>query len=166
MLLLATRPQNYESLSLTNSTEFGQHSLSSSVELAGNQMNHIINTHKRPAVLAGAKPYANNVSSNFLANQIGGGLSNSKEKDGRGQEEKDWKLPYQSNNTILEDLKEEDISFATSNYRKDSNSRIHSQNESKSKIERQGSGNNSSEVGRESAPKSDLSGNANSKMSA
>ena len=159
MLLLATRPQNYESLSLTNSTEFGQHSLSSSVELIGGQANHILNSHNRSNILTGQKPNSTNVSSNFLANQM---RSSSKEKDGRPfQEDKDWKLPYQNNNTILEDLKEEDVSFALSNLQK-SNSRIYgsSQNDSKTKIDKQCSGtNNSSEAGRESQPKSDLSGN-------
>ena len=32
LLILKSRPQNYESLSLTNSTEFGQHSVGSSVD--------------------------------------------------------------------------------------------------------------------------------------
>ena len=31
--VLKSRPQNYESLSLTNSTEFGQHSIGSSVDI-------------------------------------------------------------------------------------------------------------------------------------
>ena len=91
-----------------------------------------------------------------------GARVNSKEKDGRPfLEEKDWKLPYNNNNTILEDLKEEDASFAYSNLQK-SNSRIHSQNDSKPNIERQGSRTNTSETGKDSAPKSDLSGNGNS----
>ena len=155
MLLLATRPQNYESLSLTNSTEFGQHSLQSSVELSGRGPNTVLQS-------SGAKPLPKlgpSTASNFLANQ-GAARSNSKEKDSKpGYEEKDWKLPFQ-NNTILEDLKEEDVSFAHSNHRLN-NSRIQSQNESKNKIERQASANNSSE-----AVRSELTDRVESKTSA
>ena len=99
LLQLATRPQNYESLSLTNSTEFGHHSISSSVEF-GNQPNTVLSSHKnmpsgKPSV---ANPY----------------ISTGKENE-RKPEQKDWRLPFQqSNNTIIEDLKEEDISFAHS----------------------------------------------------
>ena len=42
------------------------------------------------------------------------GRSNSKENGKSVQDEKDWKVPFH-NNTILEDLKEEDVSFAYSN---------------------------------------------------
>jgi len=154
MLLLATRPQNYESLSLTNSTEFGQHSLQSSVELSGRGPNNIILSS---SVQPLSKP-GMSIASNFLANHATG-QSGSKEKDTKpGYEEKDWKLPFQ-NHTILEDLKEEDVSFAYSNHRLN-NSRIQSQNESKNKIERQVSGNSSEAV------KSELTDRAESKTSA
>ena len=106
LLVLQSRPQKYESLSLTNSTDFGQHSVGSSIEVANLQGTGML-TSAKPAAAAVQKVDQIAARERDLTRTSGQPPVNQQSNA----------MPRQfhpQHSTILEDLREEDISFALS----------------------------------------------------